>query len=401
MSEDAASTKLDLEKLRIAGASRPVRKPPNWRITLAVAALLLLAGGTYGAHLLAGRAMPVVQTAYVETRGAGQPGTLLTGSGYIVTSHKYITIGTKILGQIVAEPVQEGQHVRAGDLLARIDDRDYQAQLRQAEANQAIAAANLKLSQSQAERDRNLHAAGLMSEDDYETATSAAAVADATLKSDAAAVDYARFMVSQCVIRSPIDGIVLQKYRELGDTINYGGEVQAGGGATDIAQLADTADMRAQVDVNESDIGKLAMGSPASVVLDAYPDKSFDAALVKIYPAADRQKGTVRVEVHLTRPDLAFVKPEMGAKVSFLSAARSAVAAPTLSIPKSALLTAEGKSTVWVLRDGAVHRVTVTPGAAAELSVEISSGLTSGEVVVLAPSATLTEGQKVKVAAGG
>ena len=401
MSEDAASTKLDLDKLRITGASRPARKPPDWRITLAVAGLLLLAGGAYVAHLLAARAMPTVQTAYVETHGAGQPGTLLTGSGYIVTRHKYITIGTKILGQIVAEPIQEGQHVKAGDLLARIDDRDYQAQLRQAEANQAIAAANLKLSQSKAERARNLHAAGVMSEDDYETALNTAAVAEATLKSDAAAVDYARFMVSQCLIRSPIDGIVLQKYREVGDTINYGGEVQAGGGATDIAQLADTADMRAQVDVNESDIGKLAMGSPASVVLDAYPDKSFDASLVKIYPAADRQKGTVRVEVHLTHPDLASVKPEMGAKVSFLSAVRSAAATPTLSIPKSALLTAGGQSAVWVLRDGTVHRTAVTPGATTELSVEISSGLTGGDVVVVAPSAALTEGQKVKVADGG
>lgn len=401
MSEDAAATKLDLDKLRIAGASRPIRKPPNLRLTLATAALLLLGAGSYGAHLLSARAMPMVQTAYVETRGAGQLGVLLTGSGYIVTSHKYITIGTKILGQIVAEPIQEGQRVRAGDLLARIDDRDYEAQLRQAEANQAIAVANLKLSQSKAERARHLHAAGVMSLDDYETATNAAAVADATLKSDAAAVDYARFMVSQCVISSPIDGIVLQKYRELGDTINYGGEVQAGGGATDIAQLADTGDMRAQVDVSESDIGKLALGSPASVVLDAYPDKSFDAVLVKIYPAADRQKGTVRVEVHLTHPDLAFVKPEMGAKVSFLSAARSAVGTPTLSIPKSALLTAEGKSAVWVLRDGAVHRVAVTPGAATELSVEISSGLTSGDRVVLAPSTQLTEGEKVKLADGG
>jgi multidrug resistance efflux pump len=100
---------------------------------------------------------------------------------------------------------------------------------------------------------------------------------------------------------SPIDGVVLQKYRELGDTINYGGQVQAGGGATDIAQLADTGDMRAEVDINESDIAKVSLGMPAVVVPDAYPQSHFDAKLVKIYPEADRQKATVKVEVHILR----------------------------------------------------------------------------------------------------
>ena len=68
----------------------------------------------------------------VVARTDRQPSVLLTGSGYVVTRHKYITIGTKILGQIVEEPIEEGQHIKAGDVLARIDDRDYQAQLRQA-----------------------------------------------------------------------------------------------------------------------------------------------------------------------------------------------------------------------------------------------------------------------------
>lgn len=91
----------------------------------------------------------------------------------------------------------------------------------------------------------------MISKDDYETATSAAEVAQAELQRDEAALDYAKFEVNQCVITSPINGIVLQKYRELGDTINFGGQIQAGGGATDIVQLADTDDMRAELDINE------------------------------------------------------------------------------------------------------------------------------------------------------
>src|SRR5260370_24325155 len=143
---------------------------------------------------------------------------MVTGFGYVVIRHKYIMIGTKSLGQIVAEPIEEGQHVRVGDLLAQIDDRDYQAQLRQAAAARDLSEANLRLALAKAERARQLIRTGVISIDEYDTTMSAAEVAQAALKRDTAAVDYANFEVSQCVITSPINGIVLQKYREFGYT---------------------------------------------------------------------------------------------------------------------------------------------------------------------------------------
>ncbi len=144
-------------------------------------------------------------------------------------------------------------------------------------------------------------------------------MAEADLKKSEGEIEFAKFNVSQCVIESPINGVVLQKYRELGDTINFGGEIQAGGGVTDIAQLADLSDMRSEVDINESDIAKVEMGTPATVIPDAYPDNPFPAQVVKIYPEADRQKGTVKVEVKILQPDLKIIKPEMSAKVTFHS----------------------------------------------------------------------------------
>ena len=119
-------------------------------------------------------------------------------------------------------------------------------------------------------------------------------MAEADLKKSEGEIDFATFNVSQTVIRSPINGVVLQKYREVGDTINYGGEIQAGGGATDIVQLADLTDMRCEVDMNESDIAKVKMGTPATVIPDAYPDNPFPAQVVKIYPEADRRKARSR-----------------------------------------------------------------------------------------------------------
>jgi RND family efflux transporter MFP subunit len=339
---------------------------------------------------------PTVQTMMIVARRDGQPSVLLTGSGYIVTRHKYITIGTKILGQIVEEPIEEGQHIKAGDVLARIDDRDYQAQLRQAIAMRDVAKANLHLLQDKANRARHLMT-GAISTDDFETAITAAEVEQAELERDEAAVDYAKFNVNQCVITSPINGIVLKKYRELGDTINFGGQIQAGGGATDIAQLADTDDMRAEVDINEADIAKVGIGSPVVVVLDSYPDKRFDAALVKVYPAADRQKGTVKIEVQIARPDLQIIKPEMSAKVSFLEIQPAATQQPRITVPKGAVRIEEGKTYAWTVRKGIVQRVGIVRGQETESGIEIKQGLNDGDVVVVSPQANLANGRKVSV----
>ncbi len=397
MSAGTTQTNHELSALRI---TRPQEQPKRKRnpliplfLTLLIVALLAAAGYFLYAKTL-GRP-PEVQTMMVVAQTGNQSTTLLTGSGYIVTRHKYITVGTKILGQIVEEPIEEGQRVKIGDILARIDDRDYQAQLRQAVAVRDVAKATRQLDEDKAARARELIGNGAISKDDWETAITTADVAQAELARDEAAVDYAKFNVNQCVITSPINGIVLKKYRELGDTINFGGEIQAGGGATDIAQLADTEDMRAEVDINEADIAKVGMGSPASVTLDAYPDKQFEAVLVKVYPEADRQKGTVKVEVQITHPDLQIIKPEMGAKVSFLAAKAKNDSHPQIVVPKSALKLDGANNYVWTVRDGVAKRTDITCGGEVEAGVEVKHGLDDGDVVIVNSATTLQDGLKV------
>src|SRR5499427_1372620 len=399
MALEATRTDHDLETLRIA---RPQEHPQRTRSRVVSMAILLVLTTVLGAagYVMYAKTIgrsPTVQTMMVVARTDRQSRVLLTGSGYIVTRHKYITIGTKILGQIVEEPIEEGQHIKAGDVLARIDDRDYQAQLRQAIAMRDVAKANLHLLQDKATRARYLIKTGAISTDDFETAITAAYVAQAQLKREEAAIDYAKFNVNQCVITSPINGVVLKKYREVGDTINFGGQIQAGGGATDIAQLADTDDMRAEVDINEADIAKVGIGSPVVVALDSYPDKQFDAALVKVYPAADRQKGTVKIEVQIARPDLRIIKPEMSAKVSFLEHQPAATQRPRITVPKGAVRIEEGATYVWTVREGIVQRVGIVRGQETETGIEIKQGLHDGDVVVVSPQANLANGRKVSV----
>ena len=208
-------------------------------------------------------------------------------------------ICTKNLGQILVERIEEGQRVKVGDVLVRIDDRDYQAQLRQAYADRDLSEANIVLKRARAERLRELYRQGVQSKDSLDDAENQLSVAEAEYNKAIGAIDFAKFNVTQTVITSPINGVVLQKYRELGDTITAFGQSPGGGGATDIAQLADLSDLRCEVDINESDIAKVKMGTPATVILDAYPDDPFPATVVKIYPEADRQKGTVKVEVRV------------------------------------------------------------------------------------------------------
>src|SRR6516162_2319077 len=399
MAVAARGTNYELETLRIERPQEQPRRKGSRLVPIAILMLLTTVSGavSYVIYAKTISRSPTVQTMMVVARTDRQSSVLLTGSGYIVTRHKYITIGTKILGQLVEEPIEEGQHIKAGDILARIDDRDYQAQLRQAIAIRDVAKANLHLLQDKANRARHLIKTGAISTDDFETAITAAEAGQAELERDEAAVDYAKFNVNQCVISSPINGIVLKKYRELGDTINFGGQIQAGGGATDIAQLADADDMRAEVDINEADIAKVGIGSPVAVVLDSYPDKPFDAAVVKVYPAADRQKGTVKIEVQIARPDLRIIKPEMSAKVSFLVPKMKNGDEVRLTVSRSAIHTEGTESYVWIVRDGIVRRVSVVCGLTTETGIEVRQGLKDGDSVVITSDVKLVNGGKVSV----
>jgi len=385
----------ELESLRIKRSADPERRSRLVPAALALAVMAVLAtAGYYTYTKTLGRPLEV-QTAVVSIKQAGQPGAVLTGSGYVVTKDKYITIGAQILGQIVAEPIQEGQHVKKGDLLAKIDDRDYVAQLNQAIADRNLAAANVVLGRAQAARQLELYKSGVESHDQYDVTVNALSVDEANLKKAEAGIAFAKFNVSQCTIRSPINGIVLKKYREVGSMISYGNAVASDEGMTDIAQLANTDDMRTEVDINEGDIAKVAIGSPATVLLDAYPDRPFAASVVKIYPAADRQKGTVKVEVHLLNPDLDVVKPEMSAKVTFLAAAAAKQEAALVMVPKKAIVSDGSQNYVWTVRDGSAHRTEITLGREFQDGMQVTQGLTGGETVIVVPPAKLGDGQQV------
>jgi len=168
-------------------------------------------------------------------------------------------------------------------------------------------------------------------------------------------------------------------------------------GSGDLIRLANLTDMRAEVDVNEADLNRVHLGQPASVTPDAYPDARYAAEVVKLYPQVDRQKGTLKIEVHILEPDGKLL-PDMSARVTFLQPATAdAAAEPAVLVPTAAVRrNAQGDSFVWVVSDGRVHQQRIESGGDVSGKVRIISVLNGGEAVVVSGEPT-QDGQRVAV----
>jgi len=384
----------DLAALRIERAAAPARAPRRPRRgRWLVLAVLLLAGAT--ATLVLGRRPQSVVVASATRLAPGEaPAPLLSGSGYVVTGDRYVSIGVRVPGRIERYFVEEGQSVRQGDSLVALDDRDYRAAVARVEASLGLARANRDLAEIELRRADALRRTGVISTQEHDVLHNKAEVARATIAQLDAELSQARVNLDYTVLRAPTDGVVLAKLKEVGEIAVPGGF----SGSGDLIRIANLSDMRAEVDVNESDLGRVRMGAPAEVTPDAYPDARYAARVVKLYPQVDRQKGTLKVEVKILEPDERLL-PDMSARVSFLpepSAAGAEQRAEVL-VPAAALRR-EGEATyVWTVRDGRAVRTPVATAGDVGDRVRVIEGLAGGESVVVGePPAR--DGQRVEVA---
>ena len=375
-------------------------KPPVTGKTRRVTALVVLVAALAGlaGWAIAGRQLPVtVAPATRSTPGQDGPVPVLSGSGYVVTGDRYVSVGVRVPGRIDRYFVEEGQSVRKGDPLVQIDDRDYRAAVRRAEAGLELARANLRLAEADLRRARELSDRGFISKQELDVSENKAAVARATIDQLTAELNQARVNLDYTLLRAPTDGVVLAKSKEVGEIAVPGGFAGSG----DLIRLANLSDMRAQVDVNEADLNRVRMGQPAEVAPDAYPDAQYAAEVVKLYPQVDRQKGTLRVEVRIRAPDERLL-PDMSARITFLAEPPSpgnlAAQTPVVLVPAAALRRdTHGSNFVWVVNDGRAHRVMVETGGDVGNRVRIAGGLTGGEMVVVGEPPS-RDGQRVKVA---
>jgi RND family efflux transporter MFP subunit len=321
---------------------------------------------------------------------------VLSGSGYIVTGEKYISIGVRVAGRIDAYLVDEAERVVAGQPLVRLDSRDYQATLTRAEAALRVARANLRLREKELGRLRELRARDVASEAELDVKQNEVEVTRAQIAQLAAEIELAKVNLDYTVLRAPTDGVILAKLKEVGEIAVPGGFAGSG----DLIRMANLEDVRAEVDVNEADLSRVRLGQRAEVVPDAYPDHRYAARVVKLYPQVNRQKGTLKVEVRLDAPDERIL-PDMSVRLSFLGepapAAAEAGAALVLA-PKSALRSDAAGPFVWVVREGRARRQAVTTSGETAAGAIVGSGLLGGEALVSGDAPELTDGARVEIA---
>jgi len=216
----------------------------------------------------------------------------------------------------------------------------------------------------------------------------------------AAEVDRAKALVAKAEyffdgtqIRAPVDGTVLQKSVELGESLRN--EALAG---NSFCTLADLTQLQAEIDIQERDLAAIRVGQPCLVIPEAYPDREYVGRLEWMSPVYNRQRGVRRVKIEITKPD-ELLAPDMNCRVQVLSKAPPAESAKVVRLPVDAVRGEGNTQFVWLFEDGVARRREVRLGSSADGKVEIREGLKEGETVLLPGDQPLSEGQTVRVRA--
>lgn len=213
----------------------------------------------------------------------------------VVKSIDRIEIKSKASGEIVELPVEEGDFIRQGDLIARLDQKDERAEVAQAQADLDIAKAELKQAQRTFDRRIQLFQSNLISEEEQDQIELGLAVARGKLVQATTSLERAKERLSESVVRAPINGIILQKYVEKGQIIASGVSNISGG--TPIVDIADMSSVYIETGIDEIDIGKIQIGQFATVIAEAYPEIEFSGKILRIAPEAKIEQNVTLFDV--------------------------------------------------------------------------------------------------------
>jgi HlyD family secretion protein len=198
-----------------------------------------------------------------------------------------------------------------------LDDSEQKARLAEAQAQLANARVAVEKAEIDYARVLKLIAENIETRQMEDDLRLRVAAAKASLKQTEATVELARTYLDWTVIRSPINGVVLEKLVDQGELVtpqSFGG---GRGPSTAFLAVADTRDLQVEIDLNEADVAKVYLNQECRVTPEAYPEKSYQGFVAEMAPEANRQKGTLEVKVQIRDPDK-FLTPELTAKVEFL-----------------------------------------------------------------------------------
>jgi RND family efflux transporter MFP subunit len=379
---------------------------------------LWLAG--VGAVLVAGAAlwfwlrptgMPIhTAVAQAVTHESAATASILDASGYVV-ARRQATVASKITAKMVELDIEEGEHVKANQIIARLDDSNIRASLAQAGAQLNFARAGLEetqvnLANAQRDYDRQLSLLGghFVSQSAVDNAKTTLDALRAQLATQHRNVEVAERGVNvagrnldDTVIRAPFSGVVTVKAAQPGEIVS---PISAGGGftRTGIGTIVDMDSLEVQVDVNENFINRVQPKQTVTAKLNAYPDWQIPAHVIAVIPTADRSKGTVLVRIGLDQKD-ARILPEMGVRVSFFADATNHDGQPAtgVSLPVTAVQGSGSTGVVFVVRDSTLERRAVRLGASNSDRVTVTSGLAAGERVAVGDFNEMKNGAKIRI----
>ena len=362
----------DLASLRIDAGARTTKggKRPRLIIAAGVALLIMIVLISIAVKNKKVTVEIAIARPAAESKGA----VVLNASGY-VTPRRRSTIAAKITARVKEMLVEEGMHVKEGQVLAYLDDSDAKVRFAAADAALKVARAGVKeLEVNEVDavrtlrRVKNLHQEKVASRENLDHTQAAADALGARRKlaleqvqSAQAQMEVARQDLDNCTVRAPFPGIVVSKDAQVGEMVS---PISAGGGftRTGIATIVDMDSLEIEVDVNESYIAKVTAGQKVDAVLDAYPDWHIPASVRTTIPTADRQKATVKVRIGFDKLDPRIL-PDMGVKVSFLSSESTTPATGAQAIiPKEALREVDGKQVVFTVVNSRIEQRAVKPG---------------------------------------
>lgn len=387
-----------LDSLRIDRKPPPARRKGRKLVWLAAGLIVL---GALGVLSLQGKPSEV-QTARVTQAWPAQAITLVNATGYVVADTK-ASVASKGTGRLEWIGVREGSRVKAGEVLARLENSDIKAQIAQAVAN--IEAAKARQKQAEAElmdaefnlkRQNDLKAQGFVAQSAVDAAQNRARQAVANVAAQAALVRAteatlveARVAMDNTIIRAPFAGVVLTKQADVGDVVAPFAASTASKGA--VVTMADLETLEVEADVSETNLAKAKLDQACEIQLDALPELRLTGRVARIVPTVDRSKATVKFKIRFEERDPR-VLPDMSAKVAFLERPlKPDERQPRLAVHGDALR----GDTVFVVENGLAQARKVETGGKLGDLVEVKSGLKNGDIVVLKPDDKLKDGAKV------
>jgi HlyD family secretion protein len=444
LNERLRSLKID----RAPGPSGSNRNRSPKLLFLGIATLLALVALGY-VFLFSGTKTISAATVRVES-GADSAGTsILSATGYVVAHHK-IAVGAKVMGRVAWIGVEKGDMVQEGQVLVRLEDNEFRAQVNQARANLAAAQARLdqlktgsrpqeklrdkaavlqaearlRTAEADYQRTERLFRAGVASKAELDHALSerdtASALVEAARQSSTmtdigprpeeiraaqaevqqmkAALDYAGTQLAATEIKAPVSGTVLERIVERGEMVSpsaFGGS----GARTSVVDLADLTDLQVELDISQTDFSRLKMDQRAEIIPEAYPNLKYSGYIAEIAPEANRAKSTIQVKVKVENPDQQ-LRPEMNARVNFLAGnteGSQTSSTNRILVPKLAVVQRDNSSFVFVIKGDKVEQRSIRPGEEIGEDYYVLEGLSGNESVAIAGVDKLRDGDRVKI----